>query len=261
VGVQADGTIVLAGAFNALDGLARNGLARLNADGTVDSSFNAGALLVGGGLDSAAFAPDSALTISEDGKLPDGGSFFVDGASRPGLARMMTTDRLTPRSTPGQGCHDIRFGSRSGSVDGGAPDASACRGYFTAVNGVRARVGTHEFRRLVDTAFDRARLWHWVSDFGPLAGLPCSMRADLVAGASSFQHTLGPGCAVNADGSLDGTIDPPLRPASPRRSTNAGSIGRTDSDRGSFYKVEPEFRSGLARMNLTLGRYHVQPRV
>ncbi len=115
MGVQADGKIVLAGAFNAIDGLARNGLARLNADGTVDSSFNAGALCCGGGLDAAALsAPVSALTIQRDGKILIGGSFSeVGGVARQGLARLMSDGSLDPAFDPGTG---LASTSASGSL-------------------------------------------------------------------------------------------------------------------------------------------------
>src|SRR5688500_854611 len=47
VGVQGDGKVVLAGAFNAVDGLARQGIVRLNPDGTVDPAFETGAICCG----------------------------------------------------------------------------------------------------------------------------------------------------------------------------------------------------------------------
>jgi uncharacterized delta-60 repeat protein len=76
--VQADGRILLAGAFTSVGGQAIANLARLNADGTVDTSF--------------APAPDGAVTalaLQEDGRLMIGGGFrAVRGAIRPGIARL-----------------------------------------------------------------------------------------------------------------------------------------------------------------------------
>src|SRR6266436_3177250 len=42
VAVQSDGNVLIGGAFTAVNGVSRNGIARLNADGTLDSSFQNG---------------------------------------------------------------------------------------------------------------------------------------------------------------------------------------------------------------------------
>src|SRR6188508_698722 len=42
--VQPDGKVIIGGTFTTVKGLARPGLARLNADGSGDSSFNPGAM-------------------------------------------------------------------------------------------------------------------------------------------------------------------------------------------------------------------------
>ena len=261
VGVQADGKIVLAGAFNAIDGLARNGLARLNADGTVDPSFNAGALCCGGGLDAAALsAPVSALTIQRDGKILIGGSFSeVGGVARQGLARLMSDGSLDPAFDPGTG---LASTSTSGSLLPVVamveqPDGKVLvGGYFTAVNGVeRSGLARLNPDGSVDTAFDPGTaLAIGFPDFGPLAGLALLDDGQiLVAGSfQAFNDTPRTGLArLNADGSLDGTFDPPIYdPASPP--TLNGMLVQSDGRiliSGSFYKVEPEFRSGLARLN------------
>ncbi len=47
VAVQPDGRVVIGGDFTHVDGVARNYLARLNADGSLDASFNPGSTLNG----------------------------------------------------------------------------------------------------------------------------------------------------------------------------------------------------------------------
>src|SRR5215831_4151338 len=48
--VQPDGKIIWAGAFNAINGVAENGLARLNPDGSIDVGFNTGAVCCGAAI-------------------------------------------------------------------------------------------------------------------------------------------------------------------------------------------------------------------
>src|SRR2546426_12393219 len=78
VAVQADGKLVLAGAFNAITGIGRNGLARVNPDGAVDVTFDAGAgACCSPGVGQTQIAgPISAMAVQQDGKLVIGGFVF-----------------------------------------------------------------------------------------------------------------------------------------------------------------------------------------
>ena len=68
--VQADGKILVGGSFTTLGGQTRNHLGRLNADGTLDSTFNPGA----SGL-SCVYS----LAVQADGKILVGGNFTTLG--------------------------------------------------------------------------------------------------------------------------------------------------------------------------------------
>ena len=83
--VQPDGKVLVGGLFQNYRGVARNGIARLNTDGSLDTSYNAGAGVVRD--------PDGAfifrLAPQADGRTMVGGSFYrVDGTVRPWLARL-----------------------------------------------------------------------------------------------------------------------------------------------------------------------------
>ena len=85
--VQPDGKVLVGGLFRNYRGVARNGIARLNTDGSLDTSYNAGAGVVQD--------PDGAfifrLAPQVDGKTMVGGSFYrVDGTVRPWLARLQS---------------------------------------------------------------------------------------------------------------------------------------------------------------------------
>ena len=75
---QADGKIIVGGSFNYVNGVLRNNIARLNADGSLDASWNPDA-------DRAV----SALAIDGDGNVYVGGSFStIGGLTRYALAKL-----------------------------------------------------------------------------------------------------------------------------------------------------------------------------
>ena len=127
VAVQPDGKILISGEFTTVMGVARNRIARLNTDGTLDMIFNPnadagvyaiavqpdGSIVVGGGfsniggqsrsriarLDGVSGLPDSwnpnansiivSLTLQPDGKILAGGNFAtIGGQSRSLFARL-----------------------------------------------------------------------------------------------------------------------------------------------------------------------------
>ncbi len=134
IAVQTDGRILLGGSFGTLDGQPRHNIARLNADGTVDPSFNPGAdgqvcslvaqangqILVGGAFQTLGGQPRSylgrlnpdgtadtlfnpgvdgwvqALAVQADGNVLVAGSFqTLAGADRLGLGRLVSTETAT----------------------------------------------------------------------------------------------------------------------------------------------------------------------
>jgi uncharacterized delta-60 repeat protein len=79
VAVQADGKLVIGGEFTAFNGIPRSNLARLNADGSLDTTFAPGSIA----------GEVEALVVQSDGKVVIGGDFSsVGGVSRRNLARL-----------------------------------------------------------------------------------------------------------------------------------------------------------------------------
>ena len=90
--VQADGRMVLCGEFTTYAGVAANRLVRLNANGTLDSTFT---------TTSAANARIYALAVQADGRLVVGGDFTgYDGAGRGGVARINANGSLDSTFAP-----------------------------------------------------------------------------------------------------------------------------------------------------------------
>jgi uncharacterized delta-60 repeat protein len=86
--VQRDGSILVAGSFSSIDGMTRTAIARLNADGSLNTDFET---LIGGHR-STTFWINSALA-QDDAKVLVGGYFgFVNGIPTGSIARLWGTD-------------------------------------------------------------------------------------------------------------------------------------------------------------------------
>ncbi len=100
--VQQDGKIVIAGEFTTYNDEIQNGIARLNVDGSLDDTFNAG------------FGPDAtiwALGLQKTDFNPEriiiGGDFTtINGEVRPGLARLQADGAVDLSFTAGRGAND-----------------------------------------------------------------------------------------------------------------------------------------------------------
>jgi uncharacterized delta-60 repeat protein len=88
--VQADGKVLIAGPFSSVNGVPRPCLARLEADGALDHSFNPQ-------LEGSESLQVSALALQPDGSIVVGGNFSqVNGVDRIGLVRLLPDGALDP---------------------------------------------------------------------------------------------------------------------------------------------------------------------
>jgi uncharacterized delta-60 repeat protein len=130
--VQPDGKVILGGNFFQVNGVNRNRLARLNADGSLDTTFGA---VVGqeGGV--------NAIVLQPDGKILIGGGFnFISGASRRKIARLNPDGSVDSVFNPAGGA-DAEILALARQSDG----RILIGGNFTVVNGV-ARTGIARLR-------------------------------------------------------------------------------------------------------------------
>jgi uncharacterized delta-60 repeat protein len=93
--VQTDGRVLVAGGFNQINGVPRRGVARLEADGIVDSKFDVSPSL----LDSLVGDP-AILAVQADGRILLGGSFSIpsdtEGVRSLTLIRIFADGTLDP---------------------------------------------------------------------------------------------------------------------------------------------------------------------
>ena len=119
--VQPDQKIVICGDFLGVNGQPSSSVARLNPNGTLDSSFN-----VGLGADNWVFR----ITRQVDGKFLIAGFFQnVDGKARAGIARLNANGSLDESFHPGSGADDVVYHA----IDGG--DRLLVAGGFSTLDG------------------------------------------------------------------------------------------------------------------------------
>jgi uncharacterized delta-60 repeat protein/uncharacterized repeat protein (TIGR01451 family) len=138
VALQSDGKVLIGGDFILVNGVSRFRVARLNADGSVDTTFNPGA-----GTDGAV----NAIAIADDGRILIGGNFSsVDGVAASRIARLNSDGSLDASFNAGTGANDY-ISSIAVQPDGNI----VVGGNFTVFNGqVRNRL----VRLLSDGALD-----------------------------------------------------------------------------------------------------------
>ena len=93
IALQSDGKVLIGGDFSTYNGTSRGYVARLNSDGSLDTSF----LATGAGADISV----NAVAMQSDGKILIGGWFTTyNGASRGAWRGLTATAALTPASSP-----------------------------------------------------------------------------------------------------------------------------------------------------------------
>ena len=116
--LQPDGKLLIGGIFTSVLGVGRNNLARLNTDGTLDTSFNPNAN-----------SDVNSIAVQADGKILAGGSFTsIGGQPRTNIARLNGTDGLADSFNPQA---NLRVVSITVQTDGKV----LAGGYFTTIGG------------------------------------------------------------------------------------------------------------------------------
>lgn len=101
---QSDGKLLISGAFTTFNGTTRNRIARLNADGSLDTTFTTNAGGANGSINAIAIQPDGKIVIG-------GGLTTYDGVARVRLARINANGTLDSSSDSGI-VNNFRFGVR-----------------------------------------------------------------------------------------------------------------------------------------------------
>ena len=126
VAVQPDGKILVGGSFTQINGVRRYGLIRLNANGTLDTSFNAGNTGPNSQIDE--------IVVQPDGKIMIGGFFNAyNGVARSRIARLNSDGTLDTSFDPGVGANTVIYDIKI------LPDSKIlASGAFTFYNNIAA---------------------------------------------------------------------------------------------------------------------------
>ena len=190
IALQADGKIIIAGTFNAYDGVDVGRIARLNADGSIDTTFNSG----GSGANNSIFK----AKVSANGKILIGGSFATyNGTARVRFARLNSDGTLDTAFDPGSGVSSSVF-----DIAVQADGKYLIGGAFTTYNGTPAsRIARINTDGSLDTSF--------MIGTGPNTTVrTVTLQSDgkiLITGTfATIDGNARPGIArFNADGSID----------------------------------------------------------
>jgi len=197
VALQPDGKIIIAGDFTSYNGAARNRIARINADGSLDNTFNPGP------------GPNNSirsLIVQPDGKIIIGGLFTnYNGTSRNYIARLNAAGSLDTEFNPGTGANDWVMGMTLQS-DG----KILIGGWFTLFNGVAhnaiARLNTNGS---LDATFNTGTALSGASYALVNAILLQPDGKMIVGGNFTTNGTLHKAITrLNADGTPETTFDP-----------------------------------------------------
>lgn len=142
VALQPDGKLLIAGAFTFYNSTARNGLARVNTNGTLDVTFNPGT-----GID---FAAES-VVVQSDGKILLGGGFLnYNGVQRRGVTRINSNGSRDDTFDPGSSVDNQILVVRP------EPDGKVLiGGDFTTFNGIsRNRIARLNTNGTLDVTFN-----------------------------------------------------------------------------------------------------------
>ncbi len=144
IAVQSDGKILIGGAFSTFNGTSISRVARLNSNGSLDTSFNIG---TGTGAGSTV----RSIVVQADGRIVIGGGFFTfNGISRNDIARLNTNGSLDTTFNPGSGTSDEVYTCKI------QPDGKVLiGGTFGTFNGVN-RIGIARLNAFgtLDQSFD-----------------------------------------------------------------------------------------------------------
>ena len=236
--VQSDGKIVITGLFSTVNGIARPGIARLNSDGSVDTSFNATVITAGGNF--------YHTSTQSDGKIVMTGNYIltISGTTYNRIMRFNSDGSLDTTFAPA-----ITGGSNA-VFSRIQPDGKIIvNGNFTTVNGTpRGRIARLNTDGTLDTSFATGVGF----DVLPTR-IALQSDGKIVAVGSFISYdgvSIGRIARLNTNGTLDTTF---------KNNTGTGFDVASNHVhiqpsgkiivRGSFTSFNGVARSGVARLN------------
>jgi uncharacterized delta-60 repeat protein len=200
IAIQLDGKIIIGGRFISFNNtVQKNYIVRLNADGTIDSTFNSSGI----GLDNTSITDIRKITIQNDGKIILVGDFSsYNGVARKRIVRLNENGTLDSTFDPGTGANGILFSTNLQS-DGKIIIMGNCTSY----NGVAIKyIARLNINGSIDTTFNTGLV-------GANSGITlAAVQNDgkiVVGGFFTTYNLVSKNyiARLNTNGSLDATFD------------------------------------------------------
>lgn len=193
---QPDGKIIAVGDFTSYNGQTRNRIARLNADGSLDNSFNPGT-----GFNSTV----NAIKLFPDGKILVGGSFTsFNGTSRNRIAKLNSNGTIDSDFNPGTGFNSTVF-----SLAVQADQKILVGGQFASFNGTpRPFIARLESNGTLDNSLD---VGTGFSTSAVIRSIVIQPDTKILIGGTFTTFNGAPAnrlLRINADGSIDAAFTP-----------------------------------------------------
>ncbi|HNQ68098.1 MAG TPA: hypothetical protein PKN32_06960, partial [Bacteroidales bacterium] len=233
IAIQNDGKIIIGGEFTSYNGTARNRIARLNTDGTLDGTFAPG---------TGANNTVNATAIQSDGKIIISGSFTsYNGTARNRIARLNTNGSLDGTFTPGTGANNT-VNATAIQSDG----KIIISGSFTSYNGTaRNRIARLNESGALDATFSIG-----TGANGTITTTTIQNDNKIIIGGNftSFNGTVRNRIVrLNNDGSIDATFNIGTGASSTLYSTSIQSDGKIIIG-GFFTSYDGIGRNRIARL-------------
>ena len=233
--IQDDGKIIIGGDFTTYNGTARNHIARLHVDGTLDTSFDPG---------TGANLTIRTTSIQSDGKILIGGTFTMfNGIAKSRIARLNVDGTIDTTFVQGTGASDGVY-----SIAIQNDDQIIIGGWFTSYNGTpRNKIARLNLDGTIDNTFNPGT----GADLAVLTTSILNEGQIIVGGAfTSYNGSARNRIArLNEDGSLDLSFDPGIGADNWIWTTSIQSDGKIVAG-GLFTYYDGSSRNKIARLNV-----------
>ena len=241
IGLQSDGKIIVGGQFSLYNGVPRNGIARINPDGSLDLSFDPGT-----GVTTSTV---KAIEVLPDGKILIGGYFSsYNGVARDGIVRLNSNGSLDVSFNAGVSStfflvEDIALQSDGKIIIAGANAGDVQGQPFTGLD----RLLTNGTR---DTTFVPANFQQYG---GAIESIAIQPDGRIVVGGEFIQYG-GVGHIGVSRANADGTVDTSFNPGGRGALTNSVHAVALQPDGkiligGDFTQYNGSARNSVARLN------------
>lgn len=250
--VQQDGKILIGGGFDFYNGTPRTRIARLNTDGSLDTTFDPGADLIPVTLPNSTTVLGADMHLQSDGKIIIFGVFqySYNGEIKNGIIRINSDGSYDPTFDSGIGIPYVSGNQRIYSVETQVDNKILIGGNFTSYNAITAN---HLCRLNSDGSFDNTLNTGTGINNGAGALTIVGVQTDgkiIARGAFTSYNgtTINKLARIGTDGTLDLSFDPGTGPSTTALNTAILQPDEKILIGGGFTSYDGIGRSRIARV-------------